>query len=287
MDSIRDILAARGIRVPTGIPTPTSFDPNSKEYILERAKAANSIEGHLVGYDCPKCKNRGYYAIVVPSEIYPGTWEERNRECDCMPARRELARIKASGLETLANKNTFRNFKADTQWRKELKTRAKEYVAANTKSWMFFGGQPGSGKTHICTAVSMELIKTGKAGRYMVWAEEIQKLKAYINDVSFDSLIAPYMKADILYIDDFFKTRKGEGITTANVNMAFRIINHRYNADLVTIISTELSLSQIISIDEALGSRIAEKTYNRYNLYIAPDPKKNYRYNTQQRGDFI
>lgn len=285
MDSIRDILAARGIRVPADIPTPTSYDPTSKEYLIERAKAANSIDGHLVGYNCPRCKNRGYYAVVVPSTSHEGSWEEISRECSCMPARRELARIKASGLERLGNKCTFRNFKATKQWQKELKERAEEYASTATGSWLFFGGQPGSGKTHICTAIGMDLIKKGAAVRYMVWPDEIPKLKAYVNEISFDSLIAPYKQVAILYIDDFLKTKKGEQISTADVNMAFRIINSRYNAEMITIISSEYSLKQIIELDEALGSRIAEMTDDRYNLFIAPDPKKNYRYG--KKGDFI
>lgn len=278
MDSIRDILAARGIQVPAGIPTPTSYDPNSKEYILERAKAANSIEGHLEGYDCPKCKNRGYYAIVVPSDLQEGRWEEVNRECDCMPARRELARIKASGLERLGNKCTFRTFKTEAKWQQKLKDIGKAYAADTSKSWFFIGGQPGSGKTHICTAIAMELIKKGAAVRYMVWPDELQKLKAYINELSFESLIEPYKRVSILYIDDFFKQRRGELVSTADVNMAFRIINYRYNAELVTIISSELSVEQIIRIDDALGSRIAEMTQRKYNLYIDSDPQKNYRF---------
>ena len=283
MDSIREILARRGIQIPADIPTQPSCDASSKEYILSRAKAANSIEGQLVGYDCPKCKNRGFYTIV--KEVDSGRWEEVTKECDCMPARRELARIKASGLERLGNKCTFRNFKTDNKWQKELKTRGKEYVAADTKSWFYLGGQPGCGKTHICTAIGMELIKKGKAVRYMVWPEEIQKLKSYINEISFESLIEPYKTVDILYIDDFFKVRRGEQISTADVNMAFRILNHRYNAEMITIISSELSVQQIINIDEALGSRIAEMTDDRYNLFIAPDTTKNYRFN--KRGDFI
>ncbi len=195
-----------------------------------------------------------------------------------MPARRELARIKASGLEKLANKKTFRNYNADEEWKKRIKEAGKKYADDSPRSWFYIGGQPGCGKTHICAAIGMELLKKGRAVRYMVWPDENPKLKAYVNEISFESLIAPYKTVDVLYIDDFFKTKKDEPISTADVNMAFRIINYRYNAELVTIISSEFSLTQIIGIDQALGSRIVEMTEPKYNLYIGLDPKKNYRF---------
>lgn len=248
---------------------------------------ANSVFGKLVGYDCPKCKNRGYFTVAVQNELYPSLWEEVTRECSCMSARRELARIKASGLEKLGSKYTFRKYKAEESWQKELKKKAKEYVAADTDSWLFIGGQPGSGKTHISTAVCMELMKKGRQTRYMVWIDELPKLKSFVNDHSFENLLYPFKSAEILYIDDFLKTKKGESVTVSDVNMAFRIINHRYNAGLRTIISTEYSLAQIINIDEALGSRIAEMTDDKYNVFIAPDPKKNYRYNKFDKGEFV
>lgn len=273
MDSIRDILAARGITIPEGIKTPMSSESLSeRDRAIENAKVMNAMEGSLTDYDCPLCKNRGYnYIVSENNEIVA-------RKCKCRPVRAELRRIKASGLEKLGKKCTFRTFKADEKWQKRLKDVGKAYVADSTKSWFFLGGQPGSGKTHICTAIGMELLKNGKAVRYMVWPEDLQKLKAYINDISFEHLIEPYKTVDVLYIDDFFKVRRGEQISTADVNMAIRIINHRYNAELVTIISSELSLAQIVELDEALGSRIAELTEDKYNNFIDYDIRKNYRF---------
>ena len=276
---LRDILRKRGIQIPEGIETPTSSETSERDRAVKNAKAMNSLEGTLTDYDCPLCKNRGYVYIVSESN------EILARECRCRPVRAEIRRIKESGLDKLGKKCTFRTFKAIEKWQKHIKDVGKAYVADTSKSWFFIGGQPGSGKTHICTAIGIDLLKKGMAVRYMVWPEELQKLKAYINEISFESLIEPYKTVDVLYIDDFFKVRRGEQISTADVNMAIRIINHRYNAELVTIISSELSLAQIVELDEALGSRIAEMTNDKYNLYIQLDIRKNYRFN--MKGDFI
>ena len=48
--------------------------------------------------------------------------------------------------------------------------------------------------------------------------------------------------------------------TAADVNLAYEIINYRYNnRDKITIISTELTIGGLCEIDEALGGRIRQR----------------------------
>ena len=101
-------------------------------------------------------------------------------------------------------------------------------------------------------------------------------LVEYKRTLNVSQAIRTVKTADILYIDDFFKTRRGDFVSTADVNATFKIINYRYNEELATIISSELSLQQIVEIDEALGSRIAEMA--NHKIFIERDPKKNYRF---------
>ena len=73
-----------------------------------------------------------------------------------------------------------------------------------------------------------------------------------------------------MYIDDLFKG----SVTSADINLAYEIINARYGVkELRTIISTERSMQNIIGIDEALGSRI----YQRSKNFIIQTPKQNWR----------
>ena len=101
-------------------------------------------------------------------------------------------------------------------------------------------------------------------------------LVEYKRTLNVSQAIRTVKTADILYIDDFFKTRRGDFVSTADVNATFKIINYRYNEELPTIISSELSLQQIVEIDEALGSRIAEMA--NHKIFIERDPQKNYRF---------
>lgn len=257
-----------------------SNTPTEKERVESEVKLFNESKGQLTGYDCPECLNKGtIYVARDNGEDSSVRYETVARRCKCMNIRAEINRMKKSGLENLSKKYTFRNFKTETDYQIAIKKIAKSYVKDCDFKWFYIGGQPGCGKSHICTAIVSELIKAGKEARYMVWVEDASTLKSLTNDQSYDTIIAPYLNVEVLYIDDFLKTRRGENVTNGDINLAFRIINHRYNAGKITIISSEHSLETVIGFDEALGSRIAEKTGTYYSRYIAPDPQKNYRYN--------
>ena len=131
-----------------------------------------------------------------------------------------------------------------------------------TGQWLFVGGQVGCGKTHICTAAVNKLLEKNIGCRYMAWRDESVQLKAIVNEQQeYHERLMELCKAPILYIDDFFKTQKGQRPTQADVNLAFQIINYRYqDRTKATIISSELSTMEIMSIDEAVGSRIHERS---------------------------
>lgn len=115
------------------------------------------------------------------------------------------------------------------------------------------------------------------------WKEESTLLKAVINETEvYTSRIEKLKQVDILYIDDFLKPLKSkEGNitppTTADVNLAFEILDYRKNANLRTIISSERYIGEIIEIDEATGSRIIEKTKSQYFINIKRDKSRNHR----------
>lgn len=78
--------------------------------------------------------------------------------------------------------------------------------------------------------------------------------------------------ADVLYIDDFFKGK----ISETDKTLAFDIINYRYNNSLVTIISSELLLQELIDVDAAIAGRIKQMSAD-YIVQIAYDDERNYR----------
>lgn len=233
-------------------------------------KVMNDAPGKLTGYDCEKCKNKGViYMLQDGYEVF--------RECECMKIRESIRRIKMSGLKEALEKCTFKSFEVNEDFQRTMFEKAMAYIKNYKNNWFFLGGQPGCGKTHICTAIVRKLlVGEGKVTRYLQWRDEVPKIKAKANTDEYEEMLTPWKTVEVLYIDDFFKTGQGQRPTTADVNIAFEILNYRYqNSNLTTIISSELKIGDIIKIDEAVGRRIFEKAKN-YCFNIDNDIKKNY-----------
>lgn len=206
----------------------------------------------LDSVDCPDCQNRGYIVYQKDGVLY-------SKDCKCMSLRRYKRRISKSGMADIMKRYTFESYQADDAYRKGLKEKARQFCEEDS-GWWYISGRAGSGKTHICVAMCNQFVRQGKEVRYMLWRDEATVLKGMVNDPEYRTRMDKLKTVPILYIDDFFKTGK-QAVTTADINLAFELINGRYNnADLRTIISSELSAKDIIELDEATGSRIWERS---------------------------
>ena len=225
---------------------------NLEELKLE---AANATTGKLGGLDCQICHNRGYtYFMQHSGELV-------TRECQCMPKRRNLLRIERSGLKDVLDGYTFERYQTPHDWQRKAKLTAMKYAVESNGQWFCALGAVGSGKSHLCTAICGKLLDAGFEVRYMLWRDDSRKIKAVVNDAEeYERLAEPLKTVQVLYIDDFFKSGEGN-ITAGDINLAFEILNARYiRKNLVTIISSEHSLEKVLDIDEAIGSRIREKS---------------------------
>ena len=117
-------------------------------------------------------------------------------------------------------------------------------------------GQPGSGKTHLSIALANNFIqKDSKRVVYMPYRSVITNLKQNILDKEYyKRIVSRYQMAEILLIDDLYKGKVNE----TDINIMFEIINHRYINKLPIICSTEYLVEEMLSFDEAIGSRIYE-----------------------------
>lgn len=256
-----------------------------KEYEQHKCDKYNSSEGDLHlkdGYECKLCRNKGYIAEV---REYPRYCSETLVPCKCQRIRKAIWRLNRSGLKNVVKKYTFERYEAAEPWQQSIKAAAQRFCNDTENNWLFIAGQSGSGKTHLCTAATVHYIRKGNDAQYMLWRDDIAKIKAVGADaVEREKLIKPLKETPVLYIDDLFKMGKDrngnvEPPTPTDVNIAFEIINHRYNnPNLVTIISSERTLTELRDIDEATAGRIAELTKDAgYCLNIKRDPARNYR----------
>lgn len=235
-----------------------------------RVIAVNQRNGNLTGFNCDKCKNRGYFLTTQEINGFKYTFET---ECECMKTRRTLQRLKRSGIAPVLEKYDLKNYKTNESWQKAILDNALEYIANGGDKWWFIGGQSGSGKTMICTGIVGELVKKSYETRYIVWNEFIRDLKDIVSKSQGLSVKLEELKRiELLYIDDLFKFEP----TKFDKDTLFEIINYRYNHNLKTIISSEYSISVIFTIDNAIGGRIKERC-GRFCLAIEKDNNKNQR----------
>lgn len=251
----------------------------------EKARWYNESVGNLNerdGYDCPLCKNKGDYMVVGESFGVPS---QALMPCKCQKARRAIMRLNKSGLKNIMRDYTFDKYETVDPWQETIKAKAIQFLKDSNHDWFFIGGQSGAGKTHICTAIAVQYIRDGREVKYMLWRDEITQIKSVVNEHDkYTELMDALKKTDVLYIDDLFKSGKGEDgkpkmPTAADVNVAFEILNYRYNnPGLITIISSERTLSELLEIDEAVAGRIAEKSKaGGYCLNLKKDKSRNWR----------
>lgn len=260
--------AAAMLRQNTQILKHTYSDVNNNQWQCDELNS--QVVECTDGYECNYCHNKGiYYRLDNIVEVCSAPCPE------CGSIRKSIRLFAISGLDKL----TFEGFRVTAEWQGKLLALAREYVSCGSGQWFFIGGQSGAGKTHICSAIIHEVIFTyHKPAIVFHWVEEGRRLKSLVNsEADYEPEIDRYKKIPILYIDDFFKVKKGEKISSADVRLAFEIINHRYNDRLRTIISCEKTLHEILEIDEALGGRIRQMS-GKYAFGIKSDSSKNYRF---------
>ncbi|MBE5035840.1 ATP-binding protein [Gallibacter intestinalis] len=212
-------------------------------------------------YACPICKDTGYIETVIDGYEYA-------KECECQIRAREQKRqekyIAESGLQTVLDSMTFDTYEETEKANANLKATAKTYLNEYQDYWWYISGVSGCGKTHITTAICGELIKQGIPVHYMQWRDESTEIKSLVNDdTKYGEKMRRLKKVKVLYIDDFFKG----AVTEADIKLAFEIINARYISKLPTLFSSELSVKEILDIDEAIAGRINQRA-DKYVLNV-------------------
>ena len=249
-----------------------SYD--KEQHTRSKVESYNATPGNLKGLDCPKCLNRGSIAHPGPNNTPVFS------ECSCMKARRAIERMERAGLGECMKKLTFDKFQDTDPWQKKIKKGAMAY-AADPQGWFLICGQSGSGKTHICTAICQQLLSQHREVQYMSWLEESARLKTMLlEDPEREKLLTLLKSVPVLYIDDLFKTgaddRGRARPTVADIKLAFEIINHRYNSNKATIVSTERYAKELLAVDVAVCSRILERA-GKHVYEIKASQSRNYR----------
>ena len=219
-------------------------------------------------YKCTKCRDMTF--ILVENEALP---------CECRALRQAEDILNKSGIGREFRNKRFDNFDfsrsmATMEGYKKAMDYENEFldIENNRCNSVMFLGQVGSGKTHLSMAICNELMDRGISVVYMGYRDTLTSIKQNMLDsVYYNNMMNRYKNARVLFVDDLFKGK----ITDSDINIMFELINHRYFNKLPVIVSTELSIENLVNIDEALGSRLIEMS--RDFLVGIRNKKLNYR----------
>jgi DNA replication protein DnaC len=213
-------------------------------------------------YRCSKCNDIGY--IIIPQV----NAQPIIKECSCKKVERLEQQWKQNGFNGFSNELTFATFESGRNVvSKRIKEMAQKYIddfreiRFQYNNSIAFLGEPGSGKTHICIAICLELLKQDINPVYFPYRDCIDELidLRIINKEKYEIKLLKYKKCDLLLVDDVFKG----GESDAEIRILFKIINYRYINNLPIIISSEMLSEELLKMDRAIGSRIIEMSKDR------------------------
>ena len=198
-----------------------------------------------------ECKECGGSGLI----FYYKDGYEFAKKCKCRLEREHKEMVLASGISQLGL--TFDDYKPITEQQTKALEIAKRYTEDCENKFCVFCGQVGSGKTMLSNIIANELLEKGYQVIYMPYQNAIIKIKQSAMDIeNYNREIGKYVNAEVLVIDDLYKAMTND----TDLKYIFEIVNYRYANNKPTIISSERSFNEMLNIDQAIASRIYEKS---------------------------
>lgn len=127
-----------------------------------------------------------------------------------------------------------------------------EIYANNPTGWIIFTGPSGSGKTHLAVSIANQCIEQGITTYFIIAADLLDHLRATYapdNPTTYDDLFEQVRNVSLLVIDDL----NTQSASPWAQEKLFQILNHRFNAQLSTVITVRGALERL---EEGLRSRM-------------------------------
>ena len=190
--------------------------------------------------------------ILIDNEAVP---------CECRQVRQAEEILKKSGISEEFRNKRFNNFNYTIENQiyeayKEAYMYAKNFKSLEKErcNSIMFMGQVGAGKSHLSLAIANELMEDGVGVVYMSYRRLLQGLSRILWMRFIIIELWASTNARVLLIDDLFKGK----VTESDINIMFELLNFRYFNKLPVIVSCEMDVDRILSVDEAIGSRLVE-----------------------------
>lgn len=223
---------------------------------------------------CPICGGAGYLRLDVPVD-HPDFG--RAVPCDCKIRETQQASLedlrKNSGLAALALMK-FETFRPDgiglnPDKRKNLREafETAQRFAREGKGWLVLKGGYGAGKTHLAAAIANDRIGRAESVLFVVVPDLLDHLRATFapsSRVTYDDRFESIRNAPFLILDDL----GAQSPTVWAQEKLFQLLNHRYNEQLPTVVTTNRELEEI---EPRVRSRISDSRICTIVTILAPD----------------
>jgi DNA replication protein DnaC len=159
------------------------------------------------------------------------------------------------GLNAILRDNMRRAFERTLAYAKE------------PRGWLVLTGGYGCGKTHLAAAIANYQVQQGRTVLFVVVPDLLDHLRAAFAPTSstrFDQRFEAVRSAPLLILDDL----GAQSGTPWAQEKLYQILNHRYNAQLPTVITTNAGLEEL---DPRLRSRMSELEFAATIHILAPD----------------
>jgi len=139
--------------------------------------------------------------------------------------------------------------------------------AKSPEGWLVFQGDNGCGKTHLAAAIVNSRYQIEKPALFIVVPDFLDHLRSTFSPeskISYDRLFESVKNTPLLVLDDFGK----QTTTPWAKEKLYQVINHRYNAWLPTVITTNCSTDEL---DSPILSRFIDPQISTFFTITAPD----------------
>jgi len=199
---------------------------------------------------CPTCKGAGFVYPILKSGQPDFS---RVVPCQCNKGRLQKEKLgyleKHSNLGSLS-RLTFDNLspkgKGDDAVSQEYFAHVYQVTKAfadNPVGWLLLLGPSGCGKTHLACAIANYRLSLGQVAFYIGVADLLDHLRRTFSptsDITYDELFERVKSTPLLVIDDL---SMGSATSWAKEKLE-QLLNHRFNARLATVITTDVPLEK-------------------------------------------
>ncbi len=136
--------------------------------------------------------------------------------------------------------------------------------------WLVLSGASGCGKTHIAASIVNRILERGAPALFVVVPDLLDHLRSAYQpgaEVRYDELFERVRSAPVLALDDLGT----QAPTPWAQEKLFQLINHRFNARLPTVVTTNLAPEQI---DERLRTRLTDTNIARVYVLESRRPSE-------------